>query len=76
MTRVESVQSGLILLQQMKFAWIHSDAGEEILACVCSSTEGIRQGSMTILCLKKKCMLAPHSEMVIILAIWLNRRVI
>lgn len=42
MTRVESVQSRLILLQQMKFAWIHSDAGEEILTCVCSSTEGIR----------------------------------
>lgn len=29
MTRVESIQSGLILLQQMKFAWIYSDAGED-----------------------------------------------
>lgn len=42
MTRVESVQSGLILLQQMKLAWIYSDAGEEILACFCSCMDGIR----------------------------------
>lgn len=42
MTGVESVQGRLILPQQTKFARIYSDAGEEILACFCSSTEGIR----------------------------------